>query len=149
MNNLFWLCQSPEYAWSLYMFNRLLKMPQVVNVAGFWIWQDYARIMQESEYSSICLYNAWTCLNCFIMPEKGWTCLNMPELTVLTIPTFSICLIILDIWQGFKYASCIKYERVLNIPQHSYNIIIVTNVVILGFLSARFVYCSATNYFIF
>ena len=62
LNNLFWLCQSPEYAWSFYMFNRLLKMPQAVNVAGLWIWQDCARIMQESEYSSMCLYNAWTCL---------------------------------------------------------------------------------------
>ena len=45
---------------------------------------------------------------------------------------------------GFKYASDIKYARVLNMLQYSYNniIIIVTNVIILEFLSARFVHIT-------
>ena len=53
------------------------------------------------------------------------------------MPEFSICFIILDIWQGFQYALGIKYDRVLNMPWYSYNniIIIVTNFVILEFLS--------------
>ena len=42
---------------------------------------------------------------------------------------FSICFIILDIWQGFEYV------------EYSYNnIIVVTNVIILEFLSAWFIY---------
>ena len=58
------------------------------------------------------------------------------------MPGFSIYIIILDIWQGFEYASGIKYTRVLNMPQYSYNniIIIVTSTVILKFLSALFVH---------
>ena len=57
---------------------------------------------------------------------------------------FLICLIILDIWQGFEYTSVIKYAKILNIAQYSYNnIIIVTNVTILEFLSAQFVHPDA------
>ena len=48
---------------------------------------------------------------------------------------FSICLSILDTWQGFEYA--LVYARVLNMLHYSYNniIIIVTNVITLEFLS--------------
>ena len=57
---------------------------------------------------------------------------------------FLICLITLVIGQGFEYASVIKYASILNIAQYSYNnIIIVTNVIILEFLSARFVHSDA------
>ena len=50
-------------------------------------------------------------------------------------------LIILYIEQGFEYVSGIKYGRVLNMLRYSYNkIIIVSNVIILEFLSARFVH---------
>ena len=63
----------------------------------------------------------------------------MPEWTVLTIPGFSICLIILDISQ---YTPDIKYARTLNLLPYSYNNI-VTNVVLLEFLSAQFVYPGA------
>ena len=38
LHKLFWLCQGSEYAWSSYMFDRLLKMSWVLNVPGFWIW---------------------------------------------------------------------------------------------------------------
>ena len=37
-NKLFWLCQDSEYTWSFCMFDRLLKIPRVLNVPGFWIW---------------------------------------------------------------------------------------------------------------
>ena len=52
---------------------------------------------------------------------------------------FSMCLIILDVWQGFEYASGIKCAGVMNWWWYSYNkiIIIVTNVILLQFLSAR------------
>ena len=51
------------------------------------------------------------------------------------MPGFSICLIILDMWQGFEYASGIRLR-------YNYNIIsiIVTNIVILEVLSSRFVH---------
>ena len=53
-----------------------------------------------------------------------------------------MCPIILDIWQDFEYALGSQYARILHMPQYSYNniIIIVTNVIILEFLSARFVH---------
>ena len=35
LTKLFWLCQGSEYAWSSFMFDRLLKMPRVLNVPGF------------------------------------------------------------------------------------------------------------------
>ena len=58
---------------------------------------------------------------------------------------FLICLIILEIWQGFEYVSGIKFASVLNMSRNSYNniIIIVTNVNILEFLSAWFVHPGA------
>ena len=71
------------------------------------------------------------------MPENAW--INYAR--VLSI--FS-GLIILDIWQGFEYASGIKYARVLNMLRYSYsNIIIVTNVILLEFLPARIVLLGA------
>ena len=58
------------------------------------------------------------------------------------MPGFSVCLIILDIWQGFKYTSGTKYAKVLNMLGYSYNgiAISITNVIILESLSARFVH---------
>ena len=56
------------------------------------------------------------------------------------MPGFSTCLIFLDIWHSFEYASDIKYAGVLNILRYICSkIIIVTNFVILEFLSVRFV----------
>ena len=60
------------------------------------------------------------------------------------MPGFSICLIILGISQGFEYVSGIKYAWVVNMARYSYNnIIVVTNVILLEFLSARFVHRGA------
>ena len=58
------------------------------------------------------------------------------------MPGFSVCLTILDIWQGFECASGIRYARVL---RYSYNntIIIILTDVILEFFSAQFVHPSA------
>ena len=68
----------------------------------------------------------------------------MLEQTVLIMLGFSICLIILDIWQGFGHASGIKCVGALYVPQYSYNnIIVVANVILLQFLSSRFVYPGA------
>ena len=38
LNKLIGLCQVSEYAWSSYIFYRVLKMPQVLDNPGFWIW---------------------------------------------------------------------------------------------------------------
>ena len=74
-----------------------------------------------SEYASVCLN----------IPEYAWECLN----NVLAKTGFSICLIILDIWQGFEYVAGIKYVMVLIMLQYNYNniIIIVTNIIMLEF----------------
>ena len=70
LNKLSWLFQGIEHAWSSCMFHILLKMDQVLNQPGFWIWHgcihkgyaefwiylnldQYASIMPE--YTSICL----------------------------------------------------------------------------------------------
>ena len=94
LNKLFWLCQGSEYAWLPYMFDRLLKIPRVLNKPGFWIWDGcickgytefriclimapYTSIMPE--YSSIYLNDPqypWTWLN---IAERLWLCLKIPE----------------------------------------------------------------------
>ena len=38
LNELFSLSQDSQYAWSYYMFDRVLKMPRILNKPGFWIW---------------------------------------------------------------------------------------------------------------
>ena len=49
---------------------------------------------------------------------------------------------------GFEYASGIKYARVLNMLRYSYNIIVVvTNIIILEFWSARFAHPGAPQPF--
>ena len=69
-----WKCHSSEYAWSSYGFNRLLKMPRVLNVTGFWMWhgcicKDYREfskcliklfwLSQSSKYtSSSCIFDS-------------------------------------------------------------------------------------------
>ena len=58
------------------------------------------------------------------------------------MPGFSVCLTILDIWQGFECASGIRYARVLRYSYDNTIIIILTDV-ILEFLSAQFVHPSA------
>ena len=61
------------------------------------------------------------------------------------MPGFSICLIILYNWQSFEYVYDIKYARILNMPQYSYNNIII----ILEFLSAQFVHPDALQLTVF
>ena len=58
------------------------------------------------------------------------------------MPWFPLYLNILDIWQGCDYVLGIKYAKVLNMLWYSSCsniIIIVTNVIIVEFLSALFV----------
>ena len=60
------------------------------------------------------------------------------------MPEFSICFIILDIWQSFECALGIKYARVMNTLQYNYNNInIFVTVIILEFLFALFVHPGA------
>ena len=39
LHNTLWLCQGFEYAGSSSMFDRILKMPPVLNSLLFWIWK--------------------------------------------------------------------------------------------------------------
>ena len=58
LNKLFWLCQGSKYAWSSYMLNKLLKMPQILNMP--WLHkQELHRVLSISENGTICLNNAW------------------------------------------------------------------------------------------
>ena len=111
-----------------------------------YIWMSMAKSASTMpEYASAYInapQYAWTWLNiaqCLSMwlniAECSWLCLKMHLETVLTMSGFSVCVIILDIWQGFKCASGIKYARVLNMPRYIYNkiIIILTNAIILEF----------------
>ena len=106
LRKLFSLCQCSEYAWTSYMFERLLKKPRVPNKPRFWIWHgclrkgdvDFPICLIMALYPSIMPENAAMCLN---VPQYAWKWLNiakyhwiyqkMPELTVLTILELSIC----------------------------------------------------------
>ena len=41
LNKLLGPCQGSEYAWSIYMFERFLKMSWVLNKQGFWVWHGF------------------------------------------------------------------------------------------------------------
>ena len=84
LNKLFWLCQGSKYAWSYYMFDRLLKKPQVLNKPGFWIWhgcicKGYEKFwicLIMAPYTSRMLEYAWIWLN---VPQYVWTWLNIAK----------------------------------------------------------------------
>ena len=61
------------------------------------------------------------------------------------MPGFSTCLIIVDIWQGFEYATGITHATILNMQQYSYNkiIIFVTNIATFELFSLQFVHSGA------
>ena len=69
LNKLFWLCYGSEYVWSSYMFDKLLKMPRLINKPGFWIWHG-------------CICKGYTEFRiCLIMAphlNNAWIWLNMP-----------------------------------------------------------------------
>ena len=96
------------------------KYPSVLNMALLYM-QGLLRVLNISKYSWIMPeWYAW------IMPEYAWICLmslNMPE---------NACI------------NCSDYARIPNIPQYSYNnIIVVTYVTILEFLPAQFMHSGA------
>ena len=83
LNKLFWLCpkklflQGSEYDWPSCMFDRLLKMPCVLNVSGFWIWhgcicKGYAEfwiLLNIAQYASIMPGYVAVCFN---VPQCAW-----------------------------------------------------------------------------
>ena len=115
----------------------------------FWIclsMAQYATTMLE--YASVCLnapQYAWTSLNNNLnMTEFCWMPRIMSEnvwINSFDYARFSICLIILDILQG---SEVLNMPEVLicqgsNMLQYSYNIIIIlTNIIILELVPARF-----------
>ena len=88
----FWICQSSEYGTVVYA--RVTQSSEYV-----WMWLKIPRqCLNMTLYSLNSINipeNSWIFLN---VPKNAWKCLNEP---VLTMPQFSVCLIILDIWQGF------------------------------------------------
>ena len=112
------------------------KGARVLNMAWLYM-QGLYRVVNMSQY-------AWICLNILNKPDHYWIWLNVPEYAWKCLSKlfsdnvrFSI---ILHIWQGFEYATSIKYIRVM--PWYSYNniIIIVNNVITLEFLPVRLVH---------
>ena len=92
LNKLFWLCQVSEYAWSSGIFDKLFKMPWILNEWGLRMWRScICKAYAEFRISlimagSIRLNNAWICLNipyfpliCLKMAEYWWMSLKMPE----------------------------------------------------------------------
>ena len=75
LNQLFWLCQGSEYAWSSYMFNRHLKIPWVLNKPGLWIWHS-CMWKGYSEFQISLAPQAWIWLNFAVSPS---ICQKIPE----------------------------------------------------------------------
>ena len=120
-----WICQGIEYTRSSYIFNRLLKIPRVLNKPGFWIWQ--VCICEGYAEFGICLIMA---TYASIMPEYASVSLNMAEYWCMSLNM-----------PENAWINCFKYAMVPNMLLYSYDniIIIATNVIILEFLSARLV----------
>ena len=74
LNKLFWLCQGSEYVCSSYMFDRLLKMPPVLNKQGFWIWDDCI-CKGYAEFRVCLIMTPYASLT----PEYASICLNVPQ----------------------------------------------------------------------
>ena len=108
LKKLFWLWQGFEYSSSSYMFDRLLKMPQILNVPGFWIRHGCV----SKGYTEF-----WICLNmaqyASIMPE----CLNMLQCPSICTNIAEYCWISLNMPENF-WINCSDYVRVLNMPHH-------------------------------
>ena len=133
----------PDHAWYAFVDASGSKRARVLNMSRLYI----QGLHRTSEYGPIYLNNAWICLKnawiChltfLITAHYCWMSLNMLENAWINCLWYLIFdILFLDIWQDFECASSIKYARVLNMPQYSYNniIIIVNNVIILEFLSA-------------
>ena len=83
---------------------RVLNMPLVLNMPGFWIYQssEYAKVTKGLEFAWIIPEYAWICLImfgyvleiCLNMSEYAWICLNMPEWPLVL--HFSISLLVLQ-----------------------------------------------------
>ena len=110
LTKLFWICQCSEYAWSSYMFDRLLKMPWVLNMPRFWIWHrcickgysefwiclimapDISIMPKHALRFSVCLNIAEYCWMSLNMSENAWIkfsdyagVLNMPQLQLMLL----------------------------------------------------------------
>ena len=98
----FWINQGSGHT-SGFEYAMVLNMSQVLNMPGFWIYQeseyaycsDYAKFLnRSSEYARITLGSgyAWTYLNnswiCLIMSEYIWICRNMCEYAHLMVFCF-------------------------------------------------------------
>ena len=89
LNKLFWICLGSEYARSSYMFDRILKMPRLLNKPGFWIWRG-----------CICKgYAEFRIYNCLIMvpyasnmAEYYWMSLNKPKVARINCSDYAIVL---------------------------------------------------------
>ena len=114
------LCQGPEYAWSSDMFDRLLKIPQVLNMLGFWKWHGCTcTAYTESwvcpnmtQYATIMPLYASLCLN---FPPYFWTCLNIG--LNMTEYWWMSLIISENAWKN-----CSDYASVLNMPHYIRNI---------------------------
>ena len=113
LNELSWLYESCEYAWSSYMLNRLLKMSQVYISQGFeygTVVYVYARVTQSSEL--------WLW---FQTPQK---CLNMPQYALISLNMPGHGWILLNIPE-YAWINYSDHASVLNMPWYSYNNIII------------------------
>ena len=95
LTKLLCLCQGSEYAWSSYLFDRLLKMPPVLNKPGFWTWSvGICKVLCRvtmAPYASVTPEYPSICLN---VPQYAWTWLNVAECTWINCFDywrFSIC----------------------------------------------------------
>ena len=84
LNKLVWLCQGSKYAWSSYMFDRILDISHVLNTPWLWIW--HSSICKCYKELSICLNMAQYPIHlpkntscCLSVPQYAWTCWNIAE----------------------------------------------------------------------
>ena len=102
--------------WLSFGYTRVLNMPLVLNVPGFWIYQSswYARVTQGSEYAGLTPEYAWICLIMFgylwKCLEYAETCVNMPKSAWMTFVLHSP--IYPFVFQSLFYLNtCYLFER--------------------------------------
>ena len=106
-----WLCQGSEYSWSLYRISRLLKMPWILNVPEFWIWDScickaYTKFricLNMAQYASKVLEYAWICLMFLIVYGHDFILINDTEYARKCPNNLSDSVWVLNMYHHLRY----------------------------------------------
>ena len=106
-----WICLIIFYVWQTFEDSWSSKCVRVLNMARLYMKELY-RVLNMSEYASICLNNVWISLN---IPQYAWS-----WVVLLNVPKYARECLNKLLWlcQGSQYVSSFYiFDKVLNMPE--------------------------------